>query len=186
MESWIAKPEVIRGSWLHTCQAPALDESVDIVTQIMRLRACVGDGLNDLELTEFLKLHVPTSPDGFSVLCFSQGAVTFAVPRQDLSGWYGENCTIAPQKESLAAAIADQHRLTLCEPPDKLTYGSPGPGSHRHLELANRWRTIAAAHPFYLKLRVCAGGEHEDVPVDSEAAVRQCAALLRDLAALYR
>jgi hypothetical protein len=163
------------------------DTRVDLVTELMRFRASIGDGLNEVELTEFLKSRLP-APDenGFSILCISNGHVTFGVPPQDPATWYGEPCSISAAKEKLAEEIAEKHHLTLCEPPDKLLYGSPGPGDHRHLEFANRWRTVAVAHPHYVKLRVCGGGEHEDVVPGSEAAIAQCARLLRDLAPLYR
>jgi hypothetical protein len=153
----------------------------------MRLRASIGDGLNELEMAAFLKYRL-SAPDanGFRFLAISNGYVTFGVPSQDLAAWYGESCTIAPAKEATARKIAEQHRLTLCEPPDKLLYGSPGPGDHRHLEFANRWRAVGIAHPFYVKLRVCGGGEHESVLPGSDAAIAQCSGLLRDLAALYR
>lgn len=165
----------------------APDTRVDLVTELMRYRASIGDGLNDDELTEFLKSRLP-APDenGFCVQCYSNGNVTFSVPPQDAALWYGEHCTISTGKEKLAKEIAEKHQLTLCEPPDKLHYGSPGPGDHRHLEFANRWRTVAVAHPHYVKLRVCGGGEHEDVVPGSAAAIAQCARLLRDLAPLYR
>lgn len=163
------------------------DTQIDLVTELMHLRARIGDGLNEDELTEFLKSRL-SAPDGngFFFLSISGGCVTFGVPPQDLGSWYGENCTVAPEKEAIAQKIAEAHNLTLCEPPDRLLYGSPGPGDHRHLEFANRWRSVAVAHPYFVKLRVCGGGEHEKVTPGSDAAVAQCAALLRDLAALYR
>ncbi|MGZ8901460.1 MAG: hypothetical protein ACXW3Z_15320 [Limisphaerales bacterium] len=163
------------------------DTCMDLVTELMRYRASIGDGLNEVELTEFLKFRLP-APDenGFCFLCCSNGNVTFSVPPQDPAAWYGEHCTISAGKEKLAKEIAEKHQLTLCEPPDKLQYGSPGPGDHRHLEFANRWRSVAVAHPHYVKLRVSGGGEHEDVVPGSEAAIAQCARLLRDLAPLYR
>jgi hypothetical protein len=174
----------------NTTQPPAdvaSDIQVDLLTELMHLKAGVGDGLNEVELTEFLKSRLP-APDenGFRFLCLSGGCVTFGVPPQNRATWYGESCTLAAEKEALAHKIAEAHHLTLCEPPDRLVYGSPGPGDHRHLEFANRWRSVAVTHPFYVKLRVCGGGEHETVTPGSEAAIAQCAALLRDLAALYR
>jgi hypothetical protein len=156
-----------------------------LVGQVMRLRACIGDGLNDFEFTAFAKAKLTADKDGFQVLTFMEGGLTFIVPRQDLAKWYGEKCAIARTQEERAREIAERHQLTLCEPPDKLVYGSPGPGVHRHLEFANRWRTVAVAHPFYLKLQVCRGGDHDDVPAESEAAIGQCERLMADLAKLY-
>jgi len=164
----------------------ALTPAADLASAAMRLRCCIGDGLNDFEFSEFIKSRLAPSADGFSILSFSEGCFTLSVPRQDTRQWYGEKCAIARPKEDQARAIADRHQLTLCEPPDKLVYGSPGPNAHRHLEFANRWNTVAVAHPLYLKLRVCSGGEHHDAPVDSEAAIAQCARLLGDLTVLYR
>lgn len=170
---------------LSPCNGSRQAPVPNLVAEAMQLKTLVGDGLDDSELTELLKSKL--SPvDGFRILCFSHGKLTLGVPAQGGTGWFGSTGTIAPAKEAVARTIADQHRLTLCEPPDKLVYGSPRPGAHRHLEFANRWRTVAVAHPLYIKLRVCGGGEHENVPVESEAAIAQCATLFRDLAALYR
>ena len=164
----------------------ALTGAADLVSAAMHLRCSIGDGLNDFEFTEFIKSRLPSSNDGFGILSFSEGCLTLSVPPQDPTNWYGDKCAIARPKEDRARTIADRHQLTLCEPPDKLVYGSPGPNAHRHLEFANRWNTVAVAHPLYLKLRVCSGGEHHDAPVDSEAAISQCARLLGDLTVLYR
>jgi hypothetical protein len=166
--------------------SPVIRSAADLVSAAMHLRCSIGDGLNDFEFTEFIKSRLPSSSDGFGILSFSEGCLTLSVPEQQPANWYGEKCAIARPKEDSARAIADRHQLTLCEPPDKLVYGSPGPGAHRHLEFANRWNTVAVAHPLYLKLRVCSGGEHHDAPVDSEAAMERSAGLLRELTALYR
>jgi hypothetical protein len=160
--------------------------AADLVSAAMHLRCCIGDGLNDFEFTEFIKSRLPPTPDGFNILCFSEGCLTLSVPPQNPARWYGDKCAIARPKEDAARTIADRHQLTLCEPPDKLVYGSPGPNAHRHLEFANRWNTVAVAHPLYIKLRVCSGGEHHDAPVESETAIAQCAGLLRELIELYR
>ena len=179
---------------MHTSSTPMTENCAELspvsnasglVTQAMKLRSCIGDGLNDFEFTEFIKSKLGQSQDGFGILSFSEGCLTVSVPAQKPADWYGEKCAIARTKEDAARAIAERHQLTLCEPPDKLVYGALGPGAHRHLEFANRWNTVAVAHPLYVKLRVC-GGEHHNVPVDSEAAVAQCAELFRDLALLYR
>ena len=163
-----------------------IHNAADLISAAMRLRCSIGDGLNDFEFTEFIKSRLAPSSDGFGVLSFSEGCLTLSVPPQNSANWYGDKCAIAQPKEDAARAIADRHQLALCEPPDKLVYGSPGPNAHRHLEFANRWNTVAVAHPLYLKLRVCSGGEHHDAPVDSEAAITQCARLLGDLTVLYR
>src|SRR5688572_14844929 len=166
--------------------SPVISSAANLVSAAMHLRCSIGDGLNDFEFTEFIKSRLAPSADGFGILSFSDGCLTISVPPQNSASWYGEKCAIARSKEDAARVIADRHQLTLCEPPDKLVYGSPGPNAHRHLEFANRWNTVAVAHPLYLKLRVCSGGEHHDAPVDSEAAIAQCARLLGDLTVLYR
>ena len=165
---------------------PVIQNAADLVSAAMRLRCSIGDGLNDFEFTEFIKSRLPSSSDGFGILSFSEGCLTLSVPFQSCANWYGEECKIAGPKDVAAREIADRHQLTLCEPPDKLVYGSLGPGAHRHLEFANRWNTVAVAHPLYVKLRVCSGGEHHDLPVESEAAIAQCTGLVRDLVTLYR
>jgi hypothetical protein len=166
------------------CNA-AWNDDGGIVTRIMRLRACIGDGLNDFEFTAFAKSKVSADKNGFQILSFIEGNLTLLAPSQDLARWYGEKCAIARSLDERARQIAERHQLTLCEPPDKLVYGSPGPGVHRHLEFANRRRTVAVAHPLYLKLRICGGGDHEDLPAESEAAIAQCERLMADLATLY-
>jgi hypothetical protein len=175
----------IRGREFSPNCNPAWTEGAGLVMQIMRLRACVGDGLNDSEFTAFAKTKLSADKNGFQMLSLIEGNLTLLVPSQDLGKWYGEKCAIARGQEERAREIAERHQLTLCEPPDKLIYGSPGPGAHRHLEFSNRWRTVAVAHPLYLKLRICGRGDHEDVPAESEAAVAQCERLLADLATLY-
>jgi hypothetical protein len=166
------------------CNA-AMHQSSSLVTQVMHLRACVGDGLNDFEFTAFAKSKLSADRNGFQMLSLIEGNLTLIVPQQDVRKWYGEKCAIARTQEERARQIAERHQLTLCEPPDKLVYGSPGPGVHRHLEFANRWRTVAVAHPLYLKLRICGGGDHEDLPAESDAAIAQCERLMADLATLY-
>ena len=177
-------PRGFEGLSTPSC-ASASNDGSSLVRQVMRLRACIGDGLNDFEFTEFAKTKLAADKSGFQVLAFIDGSLTFVVPPQDLTKWYGEKCAVAPKQEVRAREIAQRHQLTLCEPPDKLVYGAPGPGVHRHFDFANRWRTVAVAHPLYLKLRVCGGGDHEDVPAESEAAITQCERLMTDLATLY-
>ncbi len=166
--------------------SPTINTVADLVSAAMRLRCNIGDGLNDFEFSEFIKSRLAPTKDGFGILCFSEGCLTLSVPPQNSANWYGDNCAIAHPKEDVARAIAGRHQLTMCEPPDKLVYGSPGPGAHRHLEFANRWNTVAVAHPLYIKLRVCSGGGHHDAPVDSEAAIAQCTRLMDELTELYQ
>ena len=172
------------GTDSRTCNA-AMHEGSSLVTQVMRLRACVGDGLNDFEFTALAKSKLSADKNGFQMLSLIEGNLTLNVPQQDVVKWYGDKCAIALTQEERARQIAERHQLTMCEPPDKLVYGSPGPGVHRHLEFANRWRTVAVAHPLYLKLRICGGGDHEDVPAESAAAIAQCERLMADLTTLY-
>lgn len=177
-------PRAAQGPSTQIC-ASASDDGFSLITQVMRLRACIGDGLNDFEFTAFAKSNLSPDKNSFQMLSLIEGNLTLTVPPQDLGKWYGDKCAIARTQEERARQIAERHQLTMCEPPDKLVYGSPGPGVHRHLEFANHRRTVAVAHPFYLKLRICGGGDHEDFPAESAAAIARCERLMADLATLY-
>src|SRR5687768_6809436 len=111
MHNTAMSPADIQGrAEMRTCLEPSPDENADLVTKIMRLRAGIGDGLNDFEFTEFLKSRLVESENGFQALCFSEGCVTFSVPAQKPADWYAANCRIGQVKEIIARDIATQHR----------------------------------------------------------------------------
>ena len=157
---------------------------------IRAIRASVGDGLNDDELTRLLQhLPLPTE-EGFAFLSYSDRFVMLSVPQQDLQKWYPEKVWIAAEKEKIARAIAEKYELSLCEPPDlTLSCRFPIPSStnfHHHLELSNRREIIIIAHPHYLKIRL-----YDRTPAGLYAAFPQIPLLLdpkllQDLSALYQ
>lgn len=153
------------------------------------MRASVGDGLNDEELTRLLCEERLTEA-GFGFLNFADGFVTLSVPPQDLANWYPDRGWIALEKERIAKAIAEKHQLSVFEPPDQNTSTlfppSNPPEIHHHLELSNRWETVVVAHPFYLKVRLF-GTKSEflyNLLVHNPLELR--ADLLEDLCTLYQ
>jgi len=132
--------------------------SPHLLDAIRTIRASVGDGLNDNELTRFLRDSALPTEAGFAFLSFADGFVTLTVPPQDLTSWYPEKGWIVPEKERIARAIAEKYQLSLHEPPDvDSSYVYPRPDSanpHHHLELGNREETAILAHPHYLKVRL--------------------------------
>lgn len=127
----------------------------DLLAEIKSIRASVGDGFKDDELTRLLRESPLPVQAGFAFLSFSEGVVTLSVPPQDLEKWYPKVGWIHPAKERLARALARQYGLTLFEPPDfDHTYLSLEPNAHHHIELAKGQETIVVAHPLYLKIRL--------------------------------
>src|SRR3974377_2215684 len=93
----------------HQSNLPAMNNFKwhgHLLDTILAIRAGVGDGLNDHELTQLLRDGTLLSEAGFSFLSFSEGIVTLTVPEQDLATWYPEHGWIAPEKEKLARALA--------------------------------------------------------------------------------
>src|SRR5512137_343436 len=91
-----------------------------LLDTIKAIRASVGDGLNDDELTRLLRQATLLTEAGFGFLSISAGVVTLSVPHQDLASWHPEKGWIVPEKERIARAIAEKHGLSLSEPPDEL------------------------------------------------------------------
>ena len=87
-----------------------------LLDMIKAIRASVGDGLNDDELTHLLRQATLLSEAGFGFLSISNGVVTLSVPHQDLESWHSEQGWMPPEKERIAKAIAEKHRLSLSEP----------------------------------------------------------------------
>lgn len=156
----------------------------------MSLRAIVGEGLNDEELTGLLRQEALFPEDGFTFVSLSGGYATFSVPPQDLAKWYRENGWIAPEKEIIARVIAKKCGLLLYEPPDECRpFESPEFGSSRmchHLELADNSVTIVVAHPHYLKVRLFDRAEKIPLPLRGDFLEQLAALYLEELAALYR
>jgi hypothetical protein len=163
-------------------------KNTHLLATIQAIRASVGDGLNDDELTRLLRQSVLTQA-GFGFLSFSNGCVTLTVPEQELADWYPENGWIKPEKERLARAIADKYQLLLCEPPDITTSShfppTEAPRTHHHLEMSNRVATIVVAHPHYLKIRLYGSLPAARYVPNGPRPLPLAEDLLQDLAALY-
>jgi len=127
-----------------------------LLDAIRRLRANVGDGLNDHELTRLLRETFLPTEAGFAFLSLADRLVTLSVPPQDPANWYPEQGWIAAKKERIARRVAKKYGLSLHEPPDVNTsYLSPRrdlPDPHHHLELSDGEETMVIAHPHYLKV----------------------------------
>ncbi len=161
-----------------------------LLDTIRAIRASVGDGLNDDELTRLLRESALLMEAGFAFLSFSDGYVTLTVPEQDLANWYPESGWIVPEKERIARAIAEKCGLSLCEPPDHgSSLNSPrseAPAVHHHLELTNRWETVIVAHPQYLKIRLFGAAPSSRYAMNAQTSLSLGPDLLQDLSALYQ
>ena len=151
-----------------------------LLETIRRIRARVGDALEDQEFTFFLLRQDLPAEAGFSFLCFHDGCVTLTVPPQDLAAWHPPIGWINPAKESIGVQIAEKHGLFLSEPLDvPRTVAPPGLGEvHHHLLLSSRKENLIIAHPEFLKLRLYATGTELPLPLAPN--------LLEHLAALYQ
>jgi hypothetical protein len=151
----------------------------DLLETVKVMRANAGDGLDDEEFTFFMfKSHLPAEA-GFRFLCFHDGCVTFSVPPQDDASWRPPDRWISPDKERIAARVAEKFGLMLSEPPDvglRLVLPN-GRDIRHHLQLSNRKETIVIAHPTFLKIRLYAS--------DTGLVFPQACGLLKDLSALY-
>jgi hypothetical protein len=161
-----------------------------LLDTIGAIRASVGEGLNDDELTRLLLQSVLLTEAGFAFLSLSAGFVTLSVPEQDLANWYPKKGWITSEKEGIAKAIAVKYELLLGEPPDEtssfLFPGSESPNVHHHLELRNHWETIVVAHPHYLKIRLFGATSGSRYVADAKAPLPLSPDLLQDLSALYQ
>lgn len=161
-----------------------------LLDRIAAVRASVGDGLNDDELTRLLQRTGLPTEAGFVFLSFSGGFVTLSVPPQDLVNWYPDKGWIVAAKERVARAIAEKYGLSLCEPPDQspnfFLPHSDSPTRHHHLELTNQVETVVVAHPQYLKIRLLGATAATRYLRNSQTPLLLGPALLQDLAALYQ
>lgn len=162
----------------------------NLLDTIRAIRASIGDGLNDEELTHLLRQATLLTEAGFGFLSISGGVVTLSVPHQDLASWHPEKGWIVPEKERIARAIAEKHGLSLSEPPDELPSfrfpSSDAAGAHHHLELSNRWEAIIVAHPNYLKVRLFGATPASRYVRDAKETLPLGPDLLQDLSALYQ
>jgi hypothetical protein len=162
-----------------------------LLDTIQAIRASVGDGLNDDELTRLLqRLTTLPTEAGFSFLSFSDDFMTLSVPPQDLASWYPDKGWIAPEKEGLARAIAKKFELSLYEPVDVAATGwlaqAESTAIHHHLEFCNHWQTVIVAHPRYLKVRQFGESPSHRYVWEVHCPLQFGPDLLQDLSALYQ
>lgn len=161
-----------------------------LLDTIKAIRATVGDGLNDDELTHLVRQTTLLTEAGFGFLSISGGVVTLSVPHQDLATWHPDDGWITPEKERIARAIAEKHGLSLSEPPDTPSnYLFPCPDEakvHHHVELSNRWEAIVVAHPHYLKVRMFGATPDSRYAPNAKGPLPLASDLLQDLSALYQ
>ena len=159
-----------------------------LLETVVATRSSVGEGLEDDDLTRLLRTRL-LSEAGFGFLSFSKGWVTLTVPEQELTSWYPEQGWIAPEKELIARAIAEEYEMSLYEPVDTvMSYWHPANGPqvvHHHIELSDQGQTVIVAHPHYLKVRVLARSQHYRYDWEALCPVTFGAKILRDLSALY-
>jgi len=160
--------------------ANAMPASAEDLLEVVKcFRAVTGDSLTDEEFTFLLLGKHLLAEAGFHFLCFHNGCVTLSVPRQDDESWRPAERWISPEKERIAACLANKYGLMLTEPPDAaLRWIVPnGMAVRHHLQLSNRKETIVIAHPEFLKIRLYAS--------DTGLILPPVRGFLKDLAALY-
>ncbi len=140
------------------CLGPEARVRGHLLDVIKAFCACVGDGLNEDELTRLLQVAALPPEAGFGFVSLSGGFVTLSVPPQDLAHWHPETGWIVPEKERVASGIAERYGLFLHEPPDvNSSYLDPGSESTRprhHLEFSDHRDAVVIAHPSFLKVRL--------------------------------
>jgi hypothetical protein len=141
----------MKAKWLFSEDGPG--HLLDIIKSFWMY---LGSDLDDNELSLFLRDACLPVEAGFSFQSFSTGSVTLAVPEQNPAEWYSKESWIAPEKESIATAIARKYRLSLSKPVDGPLHFHPptGLGAHHHLVLADYRQTVIVAHPLFLKIRL--------------------------------
>lgn len=161
-----------------------------LLDSIRAIRASVGDGLNDDELTRLLQRTTLPTEAGFAFLSFSEDVLTLSVPQQELTNWYPDKGWIVPEKERIARAIAKKYELSLYEPVDvSASDWSPRVEStaiHHHLEFTNHWQTVIVAHPRYLQVRLFGESPAHRYVWETHCALQFGPDLLQDLSALYQ
>jgi len=149
--------------------------ALNLLEKVSSVRATMGDGLNDEELTLLMRQEALPSEAGFTFVALCDGWATFRVPPQDPANWYPEKGWIAPKKEVFAKAIAQKCGYSLGEPPDERHLGSV---AHHHLEMSRQGQVVVIAHPRYLKVRLFDAWTKRQLSLPPD--------ILEQLATLYR
>jgi len=142
-----------------------------ILQKIRQIRRSAGTSLNDIELTELIKVKGDVHESGFRFLTLNNNFALFDVPNQDISLWYKEDGWVSEEKEQLLNTIADKLGLKIVEPPDypKLDLST----IHHHFELFSGKIKVMTIHPKFLKVLV---SDHPIIPEHN---------LLHQLSSLY-
>lgn len=161
-----------------------------LLDTIRAIRASVGDGLNDDELTRLLRERTLPTEAGFAFLSFYDGCVTLTVPPQDLEDWYPKQGWLVPEKQKIAEAIAEKYKLSFYEPVD-MTWSVQDPQSdsaaiHHHFELCDCRQCVIVVHPLYLKLRLFGKSPDHRFAWEPLCPLALGPDLLRDISTLYK
>ncbi len=144
---------------------------------IRALRACVGDGLSEQELSRIVQAAEVPQEAGFGFRSVQDGFVVLSIPPQDPANWYRENGWITCEKEQAAIGIATKYGLFLFESSDTgsnpLDLESSSPCIRHQIELNDGCDTLVIAHPDRLKVRLF-------------SSTTSMPGFLQDLSALYQ
>ena len=146
--------------------------NTSILQKIREIRKSIGTSINEIELTELIKVNGDTAESGFRFLTIYNNFAMFDVPAQDISLWYKEDGWVSEGKEQILDKIVEKLGLKIVEPPDypKLDLSI----IHHHFELFFEKHKVIIIHPKFLKILV---PEH---PIITEEN------LLNQLSALFK
>lgn len=162
-----------------TIAAPA-SATAGLLETVTKIRAEIGDALDNEEFTVFIASKKLPAECGFRFMCFHDDWVTLHVPPQNETQWHDEaGRWIPPAQEQLAKTIAKKHKLMLFEPPDDSTLFAMGSDTrHHHIRFSDHRDTVIIAHPELLKIRLYSSERHLVRP--------RIPGLLHDLSLLYQ
>jgi len=145
--------------------------NTSILQKIRDIRKSVGTSINEIELTELIKVQGNIVESGFRFLTIYNNFATFDVPAQDISLWYKEDGWVSQAKEQILDKVVEKLGLEILEPPDypKLDLSV----IHHHFELFSDKYKVIIIHPKFLKILV---PDHPIIPEEN---------LLDQLSSLY-
>ena len=146
--------------------------NTSILQKIREIRKSVGTSINEIELTELIKVEGDIVESGFRFLTIYNNFAMFDVLAQEISLWYKEDGWVSEEKERILDKIAETLGLKIVEPPDypKLDLTI----IHHHFELFFEKHKVITIHPKFLKILV---PDHPIIPEQN---------LLEQLSSLYK
>jgi hypothetical protein len=146
--------------------------NTSILQGIREIRRSVGTSVNEIELTELIKVKGDIVESGFRFLTLYNNFALFDVPQQDISIWYKEDGWVSEDKEQILDKIVETLGLKIVEPPDypKLDLST----IHHHFELFSDKQKVITIHPKFLKILI---PDHPIIPEQN---------LLNQLSSLYK